>query len=63
MVNGNPQREQWEAHETRSLSERCCPYSGLPLQPHSWITPGDSLSCAVCDCFGYDPDDERIGAA
>lgn len=49
----------WEKHYAARLSERECPYSGLRLTRNGNAGP-DSLSCWVCDCFGFDPDDKRI---
>ena len=58
--------EQWQAHVTDSLQKRRCPHSGLDLATrHYWWREGLAgepvLACSICDCVGYDPDDERIG--
>ena len=52
---------EWQAKEDEreraELSKGICPDSGLPLT--TWgnvqIPPG-TLSCSVCDCFGYPPE-------
>lgn len=54
------QRAEWEAFEAKSLRKRECPYSGELLTRHGEAGP-HSLSCILCDCFGYDPNDKRIG--
>jgi hypothetical protein len=43
-----------------ALARRRCPASGLPITLNGDAGP-DSLSCAGCDCPGYDPADPRIG--
>lgn len=53
--------EQWQAHVTDSLRKRRCPHSGLDLADRRYLDGWPVLACSVCDCFGYHPDDERIG--
>lgn len=52
------------AEETKYLGQRRCPWSGMPLD--QLYTPDafgrNTLACLVCDCFGYDPDDIRLGS-
>jgi len=58
IMNDNPEREQWETHETARLNARRCPHSGLPLRPDHHF---GLLLCAICDCHGYGMGDNRIG--
>lgn len=43
------------------LAKGLCPHSGESLSRNGEAGP-DALSCPNCDCFGFDPDDERIGS-
>lgn len=58
------QREYtWEADQ---LARGLCPWSGGPLEPREHEDgprdPGGSVaSCSLCDCFGYDRSDRRLG--
>jgi aminoglycoside phosphotransferase (APT) family kinase protein len=45
--------KDWEA---RHLAQHICPWSGEPLTVHGDGAPGN-LSCVLCDCFGYKPDE------
>lgn len=56
----DPRQVEWRAHETGALAALECPYSGLVLLTDGDAGPG-SLSCQICDCFGYAPDDPRLG--
>lgn len=49
--------------EDAALSERRCVYSGMKLdQLYEPDAHGrNTLACLVCDCFGYNPDDARLG--
>jgi len=47
-------REEEEAAERAALNEGRCPWSGMKLNFQGEGVPG-SLSCDVCDCFGFDP--------
>ena len=53
----DPRQAEWEAWEADQLAKRICPHSGEILlfdHPHSDAPPG-RMSCALCDCFGFDP--------
>lgn len=54
------QHTEWCVHVIASLKAGECPDSGLPLTRDGEAGPL-SLSCEMCDCFGYDPDDPRVG--
>lgn len=47
--------KQWEAQH---LAAGICPWSGEELTDHGDGVPGN-LSCVLCDCFGYKP--EEVG--
>lgn len=55
----DPRYEEWLAilaHESRSLQKRQCPYTGERLTTHGNVQiPAGTLSCSMCDCFGYNP--------
>lgn len=52
-----------KAHEARSLAKRQCPYSGQRLHAHGNVQiPEGTLSCWVCDCFGFDPKEVGLPA-
>lgn len=55
------QKAEWEAHVVRALADKKCPNTSLPLSLGGEAGP-QSMSCAVCDCFGFIPRDPRIGA-
>lgn len=54
------QETEWNAWADKELAKGKCPYSGLELTFDGDAGP-DSLSCWVCDCFGFDPKDKRLG--
>lgn len=59
----DPRETEWEQHCSDQLAKRRCPYSGGMLTTLGEVRiPEGTLSCHVCDCFGFDPTDERIGA-
>ena len=43
------EHEEWE---TAELAKGICPYSGLYLGREGEQGP-DSMSCVICDCFGF----------
>lgn len=51
--------EEWNAWRNNELAAGRCPYSGEELSRNGEAGP-DSMSCGVCDCFGFDPSDERL---
>ncbi|MCA4754802.1 hypothetical protein [Mycolicibacterium fortuitum] len=53
------QEADWLAHAKPKLQRGECPYSGLRLHENGEGDPG-SLSCDVCDCFGFSRDE--VGA-
>ncbi len=56
------QKAEWEAEEAAALAKGRCPASGQPLildNPHSDGAREGMMSCEVCDCFGYTP--EEVG--
>jgi len=55
------QKAVWDEYERESLGGKWCPHSGEPLTRNG-EAGRDKMSCVVCDCFGFDPKDPRIGA-
>lgn len=52
--------EEHYAHEAACLARRECPAGGGHLSTWGNVRiPEGTLSCGVCDCFGYDP--EEVG--
>ncbi|MBX4168071.1 hypothetical protein K3M35_05240 [Rhodococcus sp. DMU2021] len=49
----------WDRYVESELKKGHCPYSGELLSRNGEAGP-DSMSCIVCDCFGFDPNDPRI---
>jgi len=49
----DPREAEWIEWETQSLAKGICPYSGLRLKDDGAGPPG-TLSCHLCDCFGFD---------
>lgn len=50
-----------EAEIVEALAQRRCPYSGERLRTNGNVQiPEGTLSCWVCDCFGFDPADPRL---
>lgn len=61
----DPQQAEWDAFERAELAARRCPYSGgaLVRRQHDDGPPdptGAIVSCGVCDCFGYKPEEVDI---
>lgn len=50
------QQAEFEEHERKYLAMRRCPHSGERLTRDGNAGP-ERLSCWVCDCFGYRPDE------
>lgn len=55
----NPRDSEWESYKHQCFARGECPFSGLPLTQLGAGAPG-SLSCWVCDCFGFAP--EEVGS-
>lgn len=56
------QYAEYEAREKKALARGVCPYSGGNLRREVWDSHGPTMTCGwMCDCFGYDPDDPRLG--
>ncbi len=48
--------EEFRAHEAKYLAKRQCPYGGGRLVTWGNVQiPEGTLSCGVCDCFGFHP--------
>jgi hypothetical protein len=60
MTRQSEQEREWRAYESQMLRRRRCPHSGAPLT-RDGEAGVHALSCEQCDCFGYNPDDLRIG--
>ena len=61
MTDPDTRRLAEYAERAKWLTQRICPDSGERL---TWLGDGPTgtLSCAMCDCFGYVPDpDEDSG--
>ena len=50
------QMAEWEAHEKAFLARGECPHTSERLTTHGEAGP-NRLSCSMCDCFGYRPDE------
>lgn len=64
-----PNRDEYEwmrqlAFESRSLEKRQCPYTHHRLTPWGNVRiPEGTLSCGICDCFGYSPEEVEAAVA
>lgn len=53
-------REAEEARERAALARGVCPFTSERLTVWGNVrVPAGTLSCGVCDCFGYGP--EEVG--
>lgn len=58
--SGDPREAESRAHEAAALKNGHCPYTGQALTTTGNVQiPIGTLSCQVCDCFGYNP--EEVG--
>ena len=62
MTNPSPEDPDYERwlhelkRESEALQKRQCPYTGELLTTHGNVQiPQGTLSCSMCDCFGYNP--------
>lgn len=54
----DPREAEWRKLVTASLKKRQCPDTGHRLVPWGNVQiPAGTLSCGICDCFGYSPDE------
>ncbi len=55
-MSGRDIEAEWLVYEQQCLQKRVCPHSRERLTPNGEAGP-DRLSCWVCDCFGYKPEE------
>lgn len=61
-MSADAQQLEWEKFELEQLRSGICPGSGLTLMRRAYFDgpvdrSGPVMSCQVCDCFGYRPDE------
>lgn len=49
-------KEEYEAHERRCIAKGICPWTSEHLTTRGEAGP-NRLSCSLCDCFGYMPNE------
>lgn len=54
----DPCEAEWLARESVALKKGQCPYTSERLVTWGNVQiPAGTLSCSMCDCFGYRPDE------